>query len=1198
MTTSASAAVGRAGRRPLERRRLHFDLSHLDTANEYTLHACLEPHPVHAHTAESRQRAREAAPVLRAVPDERLTHYAELDLPSDAIALLSVTRPDERGGHRLATMAIHVPQDAYRTEQLRMRDAASTSGGLAVHAKLRLLGVDPQKLRAVTGSDDPAPYPTHIDDYNDAVTAAVALLFHHRDVMNLQVGGYGAAYIIQQYLEANPSISDVALQIVQLGDDWMTQTPVLDENGQQMHDDQGNRLWTQTVDPDVKAAAKGPLAWAVRAIKNDPNLEGVQWTVQQGVTAADYGASVAPQTHAPHAAAARAARLAEVARVAAASGGFNWTVQNLSPSNGFTVDPAVNFQPAPTTAAWSGTGFWSQPSAEAGQSWRYAQQLLGGEVYLTVTTPDHAQGLVRSKLVPGAPSTADGTTPFTVDLSGIGPACTATLTLNAMETSLAYKLSLQGAALDHETVGAGFCDAAGNELADVPLSDASGYGTLNVKVTNHWLRHLSAYVQFLDDGGNAITPQDWDEVLPDFLRALFQPDDTKKYVELISPVDTICGIPLPAEATELAIPIPENAVTVRLLCGGLGAGQFDHAVCGIGITGTVVGELALPIIVLVAGAAITDTKPVRALLADKQLLFGVCTVAGFLVAGGVATDIAVTHNARPALVKLADSLGPLLLKTGLKWFIAKMVAEGTAERAIPWVDTAFEVFDTLVTMAEVAQTTIEVLESPFVYEADVTRSIDVQVTLTPDQRFHEFPPESIGGEYMVNVVYDNNATYASVVNQLPSTTQSDPITVTFRNCPAGGNLTVRAFFYAPNGWQAGQGETGWLPALATTDATLVIPALEVTTNEVPLSASSVYQHKQKIVYNGGHSWTSTNAPPVATVATPSPYIGEGKQLTNWTGITLAQSPAQVAYSYEATGLDSNGATLYTVENLSILEHPDSEYAVPQPPGFGDKTAAVYDLVSPDGGTGLNFWIDPSPGAYDPVDNPAGGYHLRRVALGSQSPPPSFAAGTGQSWGRFTLAMDRYAIHPKGYVVGISYDIAKLEILQIPSAPAADADAPIATLAGGQGFRQGLMAGPVALGVALDGRILILEAINQRIQAFTVDGAPVPCFGTKTAPSSWTPLYDTTGAHYLDVSVEAKGYIYVLGYDGDPANPASYFVDIYEPDGHWLVRTPGVTAAKIVVDLMRSLYTLNYEVILGAGGRPEPSISMWLPPPPA
>ena len=1186
--------VGEQGR-PVEQRSVHFDLSHLDGAPEYTLHACLEEHPLQRHTPETLEQARAATPLLRAIPDERLTHFAELELPSDAVALLSVTAAEPDGGHRLATMAIHTPKQAYRDEQ-QLASSIERVGRPSVHPKLQALGIDAAALREATGSSDPAPYPPDIDDYHEATDAAVAFLVHHRDVMNLiPSAGNGAAYVIQKYLEANPNLSDLAITILQLGNAWMTKAPVLDEQGHQMHGEDGKPLWTHKVDPTVTAAATGPLQWAIRQIKNDANLEGTQWNVQQGLTATDYGAT--QQTDAELPIDAPFARpFDEVARFAPDSGtGFNWTMQNLSPSSGFTVNDKVKYEPPATTGAWAGTGFWSQPSSDGGKTWPYAAQLLAGEVYLKITTPDHPQGLVKAKLVPG--TTGDGGTPFTVDLSAVGAQSKATLSLNAMETTLSYSLSLKGSALT-STAGASFCDASGKDYEPVPLTDYAGYGTLTIEVTNHWLRHLSAYVQFLDDAGNAITPKNWDEVLPGFIRSIFQPDDTKKYVGLISPVQTICGIPLPAEATTLTIPIPNEAATVRLLCGGLGTGKFDSGVCGIGITGTVVGELALPIIFLIAGAAISNSKPVIALMEDKELLFAVCAIAGFLATAGLATEIAVQKDARPALVQVANALGPLLLKTGLKWFIAKAFAQGTAERALPFVDVAFAVFNAAVTAAQVAQTTIEVLLSPFVYETRVTRSIDVKVTLTPDQRTHQFPPVSAGGHYVVNVVYDNNATYGVVTNKLPDTISSDPITVTLKNCPAGGQLQVRSFFYAPNGWQAGQGSSGWLPALATDGTTLVIPDLMITTNDVPLSAASHYQHTQKIVYEGSkHDWSGTKQAPTTTLTTPSPYFP--KQISNWTGITLAQGPAQVAYSYEATGLDPNTpSSLYTVENLSILQDPESEYSVPKKPvGFAGKATPVYELVSPDDGSGPNFWLDPSAGAWDPVTNPGGGLHLRRLTVGYKKPPPAFAAANDESWGRFVLSGDRFAIHPKGYVVGISFQTAKLQILPIPPAATEDRSAPIATLAGGQGSREGLMSGPAALGVALDGRILVLEALNRRIQAFTVDGTPVPCFGDPKNPSATMALLRGDGETYLDMSVEAKGYIYVLGHAGDGSSPASYFVDVYQPNGEWLVRTTGVAAAKIVVDLMRSLYTLNYEIILGASERPEPSVSMWLPAPP-
>ena len=204
-STLAVRAMGERGRR-VERRTLHFDLSHLDGSSEYTLHACLREHALEPHTRETLRQAREATPFLQEIPDHRLTHFAHLDLPSDAVALLTVTTAGGDGGQRLASMAIHVPKESYRAEQARAR-----LGRPAVHPKLRALGL----------GGDPAPYPADIDDYKDATDAAVAFLFHHRDVMNLVASDdHGAAYVIQHHLEANPSLSDVATTILELGEAW------------------------------------------------------------------------------------------------------------------------------------------------------------------------------------------------------------------------------------------------------------------------------------------------------------------------------------------------------------------------------------------------------------------------------------------------------------------------------------------------------------------------------------------------------------------------------------------------------------------------------------------------------------------------------------------------------------------------------------------------------------------------------------------------------------------------------------------------------------------------------------------------------------------------------------------------------------------------------------------------------------------
>jgi hypothetical protein len=97
--------------------------------------------------------------------------------------------------------------------------------------------------------------------------------------------------------------------------------------------------------------------------------------------------------------------------------------------------------------------------------------------------------------------------------------------------------------------------------------------------------------------------------------------------------------------------------------------------------------------------------------------------------------------------------------------------------------------------------------------------------------------------------------------------------------------------------------------------------------------------------------------------------------------------------------------------------------------------------------------------------------------------------------------------------------------------------------------------------------------------------------------STVPLYDrlpSVGVTYLSMNTELKGYIYVLSHTGDGSSVTDYRLDIYQPNGPWLARTVGVNAAKIVVDMWRTLYTLNYEAFLGPGGRTEPSVSVWVP----
>jgi hypothetical protein len=126
------------------------------------------------------------------------------------------------------------------------------------------------------------------------------------------------------------------------------------------------------------------------------------------------------------------------------------------------------------------------------------------------------------------------------------------------------------------------------------------------------------------------------------------------------------------------------------------------------------------------------------------------------------------------------------------------------------------------------------------------------------------------------------------------------------------------------------------------------------------------------------------------------------------------------------------------------------------------------------------------------------FQLRQVDLRDDS-GPTFDYDSGLSWGSFNVPdLNAIVVHPNGYVIGVSYQHDKMALLELPEAPVKDADAPQALLFSGAGLREGLMQGPVAMTVTADGRILVLEQSNGRIQAFDTQGNPVQCFAAELA----------------------------------------------------------------------------------------------------
>ena len=1187
--------------RPTERRTLHFSLPAVEPDDPLTLHVALRKHTMRVHDAGSRLKARDAHPFLRAVPDHLLTHFIDADLPLDAVAMIEVTKPvmvDGQEAEHTVHLAIHVPSAGEEAAIRRLRSANAPLW--PVHPKLLSL-----QLAGVNASDiGDTVFPEGMIDWNDPTEASVALLFQHPDLLNLSVdhGGELPAYIKTACVMTALTRTSMSLPaaIYLAGSKWMKTEPAKGPDGKPLIDPvTGQPVMTRILHKTVADAIEAPLKLAVKLAKDDTFLKNQQWTLQYGRTTDTYGARSVRGT-------VQDEPVRESAVLRAPEGSFNWALKNLTPGSGLSIDWNIQYNPAPSQQTFTVNDIWMSTDAQPLDAKAIAE-LLAGKVSVILSDAKSPKGAARADLVPAAPPKDGEPVAFTAKFNGSAKV-EGTFRLNDLRTAVTFNISATG-------LGAGpngvFAIAESGEaqrnLRAFVIDDASRNGTLTVRCKNEWLRHLSAHVQFRDGANKVIAPTGWSEKIPSGLQKIFQQDPNTKFVDLVPPVRTVFGVPIPPEPTTISFPVPPEASKVVLNYGGLGyGGSYDTAVCPIGVAVTVVAEMAVPVTLLLAGTAVTNSKTVVALLEDKETLFAICTVAGFLVAGSTAAYIGTAQDSTAAIKDVAITLGPMLLSpaTALGRWLLQKVAEGAAQRAAPFLNVFTTIVSGAVTAAQLSQTIIEVLSSPWKYEVEITRSINIEVTLEPDRVSHVFPDLAV--RYVVSVVYDSGATIPQQEFTISGRKQ-DPITVTFYSAPAGGRVKAYAVFYADNGWQAGQGDSAWFDAKGTDGSTLKM-GFDIKTNEVPLTIDSVYKHKGKMGFNPQlkqHQWIETTTPPDKTRVSPSPF--EGKIIQRLMSITTATRTGMIGYSWQATGLhvpaDRKGTPpvdgpLYTVQNLSALGRPEEGYAVP-PVGFSVAAGVLYDPTSPEDGTGRNFFVDSSRGEFD-KDRAGSGLHLRRIALKydpekHKAYAPDLDTQTGKSWGRFPVAVDRYILHPQGVVIGISFNRHKLFLLNLPAAPVEDEKAPLATMASGEGFRDGLINGPRAIATGLDGRVLILEAVNARIQAFDIHGNPVPYFGPK-ADQPYMQLRKGAESQFLDLAVEAKGYLYVLRFT-DESKPEKYFVDIYEPNGNFLVETPNFAADKLTVDLMRNLFALNYEIFEGKDGRPEPSVSQWIPPAP-
>ena len=782
-------------------------------------------------------------------------------------------------------------------------------------------------------------------------------------------------------------------------------------------------------------------------------------------------------------------------------------------------------------------------------------------------------------------------------------------------------------------------DGGPNFGVSVAVNGLSDDFVLDLTVTNSYVRHLSVFVSFLEgDGRTAMVVDDniWTQLMKGAMLPIVQAwlnlfdsevgeelrkmleshDNTLKFCGTVGAEGTFLGIPVSTTAKNFTFALPSDAPvgTVRLLAGSLGTSSgldWDPTAAWLGLSMTALIDLVVPTYALISTAG-EESNTLFEQIFESVPFLGATAVSVFTVAKDIFDDPANTgSDLKAGLISFADSLvTKVLTSSDVAAKLAVYFGAEEVEEAIPYVGWALKALAMGAAAAQLAQTIGEVVASPRVVEFDLKVTMDAVITLTPDSSTgSEFPATATSVH--LTAQYSDNTTRTYQADVDPAKARS--LTIDWHDIPVGGHVTFVVAMFSAEGWGVGKGQSATILNEITKGQHALTVAITVQQLLYPIDADTTFRHHQLLGYDAGYAWRETADAPTDTAESlgtgPS-----GHHLEALAGITLSDDLGILGYSWEASGLDlppvdsgQVATELYTMQNIGFRRAagddartwPEAGYMT-APAGYAKAPLLLYLRTAAGGAESLA-----GPGFFflDPTGDPETGFHLRQVApVISDSVPigdPSrrFDLAQGTSWGRFASLPTSLAIHSNGYVVGVDPAYDNLQIVKLAALGTPDAQAPWANIPLGPGTGPGRLAAPALTCIRPDQTILVLEAGNHRVQAFSRGGHPVPAFAPSPTPY-WFPLVSHAAADvdvvYLSLSVDVAGYAYLLSQNGNGYDPVDFHLDVYTPTGQHLLHQPGLVAAGLDVDLWRNVYTLNFQRIAGPGGRTEPSLSAYLP----
>jgi hypothetical protein len=715
---------------------------------------------------------------------------------------------------------------------------------------------------------------------------------------------------------------------------------------------------------------------------------------------------------------------------------------------------------------------------------------------------------------------------------------------------------------------------------------------LELEVRNWHLRTHALHLQFANEVGP----------LPIGTPA---PGDTEraKRLGMVITANTIAGIPVPFETQKYQFEVPSEATKATVLFGSLGMGGDPF--CPEALFGsifTLIFNIGLPVVALTLGS-IASIKLSADVVREAELVIAEATqrwINSVLLQSSPAFARGIfgfsqSNNIVDLLRGLLDLVATFVVELVLPLLaaivpvLAGKTSAGTAGR---FLFAGVQMLGNVATAAELVQTVTEVLGSPALFTNKLSLVMRTTVRIEKDPDNFQFPARA--RHYAVTLIYDEASSVAHKLEGAIAPGRVDPIDVVFDGVPSGGKVTVDVVLTTAEGYIIGRsvdanGVEGPIGPLNNTPAEAALVAAPIKERLIPLTQATQYAHSLELQYrDGARVWVEGPAPVQTRTALCQ---GQDDRICTLGGITVNQRTGMAGYSFSAGGQgdrpfcgQSSSGVMHLVQNVFLGERPERGLKTLSC-GFHSPAAIAYERLGSAGGR--HFFTEPT------LDGD--GYYLQSVVLDETTP---LALNQPRTWGRFAQALESMVVVPTGHVIGVSRLNHKLEILRLPSTVLDRASAPeavpFAVQKAGPGSREGLLDAPVAV-AAIDATILVLETGNARVQAFDVGGTPVRLFRNRT--SATIELEKGGGLEYLDIAVDALGYLYVLSAANGGGAVDDYRLDIFTPQGSRLTRTTGVAAARIAVDTFRNLYTLNFAGVADAP-RVEPSLSQWVPSTPA